>query len=91
MGLASCGKMENLPGQESEKILYTNPAMSESYTYEFTNRKCSTGIQSFETFFAICDGLKDEKLNDSCAIDDRKTLYEASDCPGYFEEDHLSS
>lgn len=86
LSFISCGKMENLPGQKSEKVFFIEPATTESYTYEFTNRKCTTGEQNFGTFYATCDGLKDEVLNDGCAYQERKALYEVSECPGNFDE-----
>jgi hypothetical protein len=82
----SCGKMEGVPGYKQEKVFYIEPATSEEYTYEFTNRECSTGEQSFSTFYDTCDGLKNEELNRLCAYEERKTIFEVSECPGSFDE-----
>ena len=81
----SCGKNSPIPGQRSEKVYYIEPAQTENYSYEFTNRKCSTGTQSFGDFYETCEGLTSEELNNSCAYEDRKALFEVSHCPGDFE------
>lgn len=82
----SCGKDTSFPGQRTEKVLFVSPAETEEYSYEFTKRGCSTGVQTFPTFYDACEGLKNEVLNDGCAYDDRKELFETSYCPGVFEE-----
>ena len=84
ISLISCGKNSPIPGQRSEKVYYVEPAQTEDYTYEFTNKKCTTGTQSFSDFYATCEGLTSEELNNSCAYEDRKALFEVSECPGQF-------
>ncbi len=82
--MVSCGKDGiNLTGEPT--IVYTSvPAETEDYSYEFSKRDCSTGVQSFKSLVDVCEGLKDDELNNQCAGEDRKHLYEISECPGNF-------
>jgi hypothetical protein len=80
----SCGGKSPIPGQESEKVFYITPAETETYSYEFTTKKCTTGSRNFSTFLAACDGLVDEAGNNECAFDEREDLFVVSECPGSF-------
>lgn len=78
--LISCGKDAQLPGQRSEKIVYTAPAEHEPYSYEFVTKTCTTGIKTYSTFIKACEGLMNEKVNNDCAFEQRSDLYTKSGC-----------
>lgn len=79
----SCGKDGAFV--TDKKIIYTvKPATAEKYEYELRIDGCTTEIQTFDTFLEVCQGLKDEELNNSCAQDGREELFEKSACPGDF-------
>lgn len=82
----SCGKnLETVNQRGKEVVLNIDPAQAEDYSYEFSTLKCTTGIQSFDTFVAACNGLKDDALNDNCAQAKRQQLFESENCPGSFD------
>lgn len=67
-------------------------AQKTSLTYELggedkDGQTCNTGLQSFPNKRALCMGLQDEKLNQGCALEQRKAKF-ISDCQsgrdGYF-------
>lgn len=80
----SCGKDGSFIPTQKETIYKVDPAEQEDYSYEFTKRKCTTGKQYFETFLSACNGLKNESLNNECAQESRKELFESAKCPGEF-------
>ena len=49
--LAACSKKE-----ETQKI-----------SYDYTENSCPTGRHEFESQEALCDGLKNDSLNNNCA------------------------
>lgn len=49
---------------------------NESLSYDLKFNGCSTGRHEFKSSEDYCNGLTDEKLNNGCAIDLRKDLYE---------------
>jgi hypothetical protein len=64
---------KNLPG---------NGANSQSLSYNLTENGCSTGNQSFSTQDALCNGLRDDALNNYCAQSLRFQKFQ-NDCPGH--------
>ena len=82
---SACGKdgIEQLL-REPELVYNQDPAQPESYGYQFDERTCSTGVQTFETFIKACNGLVDDKLNKNCAEQERKELFESAKCPGEY-------
>lgn len=51
-----------------------------SYTYNLSENGCSTGEQQFSGREAMCDGLKNEPLNNYCAQNLRRSKFQ-TDCP----------
>ncbi len=62
----------------------TQRTSSEEYSYSFTYNGCPTGKQTFPSQQAMCDGLRDENLNQSCARQLRKQYFESNGCLGSF-------
>ncbi len=56
---------------------------SERYSYELKS-DCSTGKQTFSSFEALCDGLRNEFLNKGCSRDLRRNEFRSLRCPGIF-------
>ncbi len=50
-------------------------------TYEFKNPGCTTGIQRFESAPKLCKALKDKKINNDCAENERRSKFLA-ECKG---------
>jgi hypothetical protein len=50
-------------------------------TYSMTEGTCSTGEHSFSSTDEMCNGLKDNALNNGCAYTSRRQRFE-SDCAG---------
>jgi hypothetical protein len=85
LSFTSCGKkVSDLWPSEQTQEAYGEDAVSENYTYEFSDSGCSTGVQSADTFIEICTQLKDHEINDSCAYDDREELFLSAQCSGVF-------
>lgn len=56
-------------------------AESNNYSYSLSENGCSTGEHSFSSQDAMCDGLKNETLNNNCATNLRYLKFQNS-CPG---------
>lgn len=87
IGLCSCGSPTDYikdPRGEQPTVYKTNPAEAEGYSYELRSSTCSTGEQNFTSFELACEGLKDEALNNDCALEKREELFINSECPGNF-------
>lgn len=84
LGLASCGKDASVWPTAQAKAESVDPATSEEFTYEFSGRRCTTGMQSAKTFGEICEVLTDDQLNAGCAQDKREELFYSAQCPGSF-------
>ncbi|MFZ3230288.1 MAG: hypothetical protein WA160_08790 [Pseudobdellovibrio sp.] len=54
---------------------------SSGYTYDLTENGCPTGEHSFSSLESMCDGLKNDSLNNFCARNLRYSKFQ-SDCPG---------
>lgn len=54
---------------------------SNNYSYSLSEGSCSTGEHSFSSQEAMCDGLKNDTLNNNCATNLRYLKFQ-SDCPG---------
>ena len=80
----SCGKDSTLFQTDTVTSYNVEPAKEESFVYEFSLIKCSTGKQSSETFEEICEKLTDNYLNNDCAESKRKELFQNSKCEGTF-------
>jgi len=59
---------------------------SESYSYSYDIDGCKTGEHKLNSKEALCQALKDERLNNGCASLDRKAAFEGAGCPGQFRE-----
>lgn len=57
------------------------------WAYEATENGCSTGVQSFNSLKAYCDGLKNDDLNKGCAAKTRFKLFQEAECT-LTEHDH---
>jgi hypothetical protein len=63
------------------------PAASkiESYSYELSESVngvgCTTGKQTFSSRRELCEGLKNDGLNQNCALSSRQELFENYSCP----------
>jgi hypothetical protein len=84
INLISCGKDSPLTPGRSETIYKVEPAQAEDYSYEFTKRDCTTGVQAFQTLIQACDGLRNNDLNNECAKEKREELFVNSKCSGDF-------
>lgn len=82
----SCGKEGALIPTKKETIYKVEPAQEEKFSYEFTKKDCSTGVQSFNTFLLACKGLQNSILNNECAEEKREELFVSAECPGSFSE-----
>jgi len=56
-------------------------AQSQNYTYNLSENGCSTGEHTFSSNESMCDGLRDDSLNNYCATNLRYLKFQ-SDCPG---------
>lgn len=57
---------------------------ADSFYYHFAEEGCSTKPQRFQDLAGICNGLKNEELNLSCAFELRKKRFQELKCPGDF-------
>lgn len=57
---------------------------SEDYSYQLSLNGCDTGKHSFSSQGELCDGLRNQKLNNSCAESMRANEYKNRGCPGDF-------
>lgn len=79
----SCGK-ETVPWQTQIQVQSLTPAEPVDYTYELETKSCSTGKHQYDTLIEICEALKNNKLNNNCALEERENLF-VSSCPGDFK------
>lgn len=84
MSFVSCGNDNSLWPTDSQMSSSIEPAQAEMYSYEFYGSKCSTELQSFETFERACEALKNDELNNNCANNKREELFISSACEGSF-------
>jgi len=83
--LASCGKnANNIWPTTTEQEAFADPAVATLYEYSFSKNSCQTGNQSASTFVEICKTLKDNSLNNNCAIEERENLFISAECEGIF-------
>lgn len=54
---------------------------AQSYSYNLSENGCSTGEQVFSSQSAMCDGLRNDALNNFCAQGLRYQKFQ-NDCPG---------
>ncbi|MBC7465318.1 MAG: hypothetical protein H7256_04945 [Bdellovibrio sp.] len=73
LGLQSCN------GNAVKDLV--DKAQSSSYSYTLSENNCSTGQHDFSSQEAMCDGLKNDSLNNYCASQLRHAKFQ-SDCPG---------
>jgi hypothetical protein len=55
----------------------------ETYDYNFTENNCPTNDHQFSSKDEYCKALRNEALNNFCALDQRRQRYQA-DCGGDF-------
>lgn len=84
MLMVSCGKDSALWPTETVITESVAPAVEEEYSYSFKQLSCTTGEHKSESFFSICEKLKDNKLNNDCAETKRKNLFVSAECTGSF-------
>lgn len=53
----------------------------QDYSYNFTVNGCTTGDQAFSSLDSMCEGLKNDSLNNYCAYDLRRSKFD-TDCFG---------
>lgn len=81
----SCGKnANNIWPTTTEQEAYADPAIASYYEYSFSTSKCNTGNQTAPTFAEICAQLKDNSLNNNCALEEREELFISAECEGVF-------
>lgn len=78
----SCGK-EAMPWEQSIQVQSVKPAEPVDYSYELQSQKCTTGKHEFDTLIEVCEALKNNDLNNDCALEEREKLFSTS-CPGSF-------
>ena len=83
--MVSCGKNSSVWPTHDVEAASVEPATSEEFTYQFSGFRCNTGAQSSATFSGICEVLKDDELNQSCADDKREDLFLSANCVGSFK------
>lgn len=57
---------------------------SESWKYRFQFNGCDTGSHTFNSKQEMCEGLKDDALNNHCASTLREDYFNQNSCPGSF-------
>ena len=77
MFLASSCSKETL-----SKLTNGNNNNAQTLSYTLTENGCSTGEQYFSTQDDMCDGLKNDSLNNYCARNLRYQKFQ-NDCPGH--------
>lgn len=81
----SCGQAAKSIWPETEQVeAYSEPAITETYTYAFNGISCTTNSHSASSFEEICTQLKDSISNEDCAEDKREELFISAECPGEF-------
>jgi hypothetical protein len=58
----------------------TGVTAGQRYKYQMVENGCDTGEHVFYTKQALCDGLKNDALNNNCAADSRDRLYRRHSC-----------
>lgn len=79
----SCGKVEGF-GIERQLVTNVEPAEIEPFSYHIVGDNCTTGEHIFQSFARTCEALKNNDLNQNCAIDQREDLFVFSECDGEF-------
>ena len=59
----------------------TKAQSTNNLTYSFTDGGCSTGEHTFYSNEQLCQGLKNDALNNYCAVSLRQSKFR-TDCPG---------
>ena len=80
---ASCGKLDDL-AHGGKTIYKVEAAEEEPYSYQLIGKSCHTGEHEFTSFSAVCQGLRDNELNNDCAQEEREELFLNSECAGNF-------
>lgn len=83
-GVISCGQIKDLAPRQTN-IIELEPAELEPFTYQLLDEDCSTGRHEFHTLREICEALRDDELNQSCAAEERENLFVTAECSGDFE------
>lgn len=73
---ASCSK------ETLTKLTNGNNNSAQTLSYTLTENGCSTGEQKFSSQEQMCEGLKNDSLNNYCAQNLRYQKFQ-NDCPGY--------
>jgi hypothetical protein len=55
-----------------------------TYRYALEENGCATGTQEFASHQELCDGLRNDELNDDCAANLRREMFESNECAGEF-------
>lgn len=76
----SCGKDFKIESPTELIAGYMEPTKASedpvAYSYEFYGSKCTTGKQEAYTLVEICQKLQNDALNNSCAEEERVSLYQ---------------
>lgn len=83
LSITSCGKLDDL-AHGGKTVMKVEPAQEEAYSYELSTKGCSTGTHEFQSFTEACEGLRDNDLNNFCALAEREELFINSECAGSF-------
>ena len=83
LSITSCGKLDDL-AHGGKTVMKVEPAQEEAYSYQLSSKGCSTGTHEFQSFLAACQGLRDDDLNNNCALEEREELFINSECQGAF-------
>ena len=75
LGFTSCDISKSTNG------LIKTQATANSLSYNYTENGCSTGEHTFYANDQLCDGLKNDSLNNYCALSLRHSRYQ-TDCAG---------
>ena len=67
--------------KDATKLLTSDQNNATSLSYNLTENGCSTGNHSFNSQDELCNGLRDDSLNNNCAQNLRYQKFQ-TDCPG---------
>lgn len=81
------GIVLELSSCKSKKDPDINLNSSSEFSYDFSFNGCKTGQHRFSTLEEMCIGLKDKILNNSCALEMRKSYFLEKKCVGNFAID----
>ena len=84
MTFISCGKIEGIANSVSSISPKARPVEIEPFSYQLHGSSCTTGEHEFISFVSTCEALKDNELNQDCALEQRRDLFESSECTGDF-------